>query len=237
MRSLIAIPGRRAERVAGLRFSGTVAAAELCEAVWAAGGEPVVLHVPGADPVAELDARLARADGVVLPGGGDIDPRRYGQEPAAHTEPPAALHDRLDLAVIDTVLRLGTPTVAICRGMQVLNVALGGSLIQHLRPGPVEHRDATHAVRVEPGSRLRAIVGADLLDVSSYHHQAVGRLGRGLTVAALAADGCVEAVEHAGGTILGVQWHPEDLHRTSATDAALFAAVVEAAAERRKTRA
>lgn len=231
MRPLIALPGRRAERVSGLRFSGTIAAEALCEAVWAAGGEPLVVHGPDGAPAAELAARLDRFDGVLMPGGGDIDPGLYGQEPHPEAEPPVRHNDDLDVAVVRTVLDLGLPTLAICRGMQVLNVVLGGTLVQHLPAGPVGHRDALHQVTITPGSRLHQAVRRDRATVSSYHHQSVDRVAPGLLVTATADDGCVEALEHEAGTMLAVQWHPEDLHRTSPTDAALFADLVERAAK------
>jgi putative glutamine amidotransferase len=231
VRPLIALPGRRAERVSGLRFSGTIAAEALCEAVWAAGGEPLVVHGPNGAPAAELGSRLDRFDGVLMPGGGDVDPRLYGQEPHPEAEPPVRHNDDLDVAVVRTVLDLGLPTLAICRGMQVLNVVLGGTLVQHLPEGPVGHRNALHEVTVAPGSRLHQALRRGRVTVSSYHHQSVDRVAPGLVVTATADDGCVEALEHEAGTMLAVQWHPEDLHRTSPTDAALFADLVERAAK------
>ena len=229
MRPLIAVPGRRSPQVGVLRFSGTIMAEAIAEAVWAAGGEPLALHGPDADPAADLVARLGRFGGVVMPGGGDMDPARFGQSAAPESEPPMTHDDDLDFGVVDAVLTLGIPTLAICRGMQVLNVALGGTLIQHLEPGPVVHRGAVHDVEVEAGSRLAAIVGASTVPVSSYHHQAIDAVGRDLVVTARAADGCIEALEHTAGTVLAVQWHPEDLHATSPTDTALFVDLVERA--------
>lgn len=229
MRPLIAIPGRRSPKVQVLRFSGTIMSEAMCEAVWAAGGEPLVLHGPDADPAGGIADRLARFDGVLLPGGGDLDPARYGQEPLPETEVPMPHDDDLDLGVVAAVLELGVPTLAICRGMQVLNVALGGTLVQHLAPGRVEHRNAVHDVTTT--GRLRDVTGRDLVQVSSYHHQAVDRLGSGLTVLGRAADGCIEAVEHEAADVLAVQWHPEDLHTTNPTDHALFTDLVERAAK------
>lgn len=236
MRPLVAIPGRRSAQVQVLRFSGTIMSEAMCEAVWAAGGEPLVLHGPGSRPDAEIDERLARFDAVVLPGGGDLDPACYGQDPVAESEPPVPHDDDLDLAVVHTVLEVGLPMLAICRGMQVLNVALGGTLVQHLPPGDVQHRGAVHPVTVERGSRLHEVLWSTRADVSSYHHQAVDRVGAGLTVVARADDGCIEALEHAAGDVLAVQWHPEDLQATSSTDAALFTDLVERAAKHRADR-
>lgn len=233
MRPFIAIPGRRSLSVPVLRFSGTIASEAMCEAVWAAGGEPLVLHGPDSTPGGDLGRRLSQFDGVVMPGGGDMDPARFGQTPIPQTEPAMVHDDDLDFGVAAAVLSLRLPTLAICRGMQVVNVALGGTLHQDLAPSDVEHRNAIHDVAVEHGSRIHAITGSDRLRVSSYHHQAVDQVGAGLVVTGRAADGCIETLEHENGQLLGVQWHPEDLHSTSATDAALFVDLVERAGKHR----
>lgn len=233
MRPLIAVPGRRAARVPILRFSATLAAEAICEAVWAGGGEPLVLHGPDGDPAAELADRLARFDGICMPGGADLDPRHYGQEPVVETEDPVAHQDAFDMAVMSCAARLGIPTLAICRGMQILNVVQGGDLIQHLPASNVAHGNAVHDVMVAENSRLFQITGFTRIPVSSYHHQAVGAIGADLRVAATADDGCVEALEHTGGNLLAVQWHPEDLHASSRSDAALFADLSERAAKSR----
>lgn len=232
-RPLVAVIGRRAAQVPILRFSATLAAEAICEAVWAAGGEPVVLHGPAADPLSQLPARLANFDGVLMPGGADIDPRRYGAEPDPRSTDIVAFQDDLDIGVTLAVLDADVPMLAICRGMQILNVALGGTLVQHVRETSTGHHNAIHQVGVTVGSRLHAIVGTENIDVSSYHHQAIDRLGAGLAVSAVAADGVVEAVEHRRADIVAVQWHPEDCHATSDTDAALFADLVDRARKRK----
>lgn len=239
MRPLIAVIGRRAETVPILRFSATLAAEAICEAVLAGGGEPVVLHGPAADPTRGLAERLARFDGVLMPGGADLGPGRYGQDPRPETVAVVEFQDDLDLAAARAVVAADLPTLAICRGMQVLNVALGGSLRQHLEEPPpgqgVSHRSGLHEVHVVPGSRLHAVVGVvggARLPVSSYHHQAVDVLAPELVVTATADDGVVEAVEHRHADVMAVQWHPEDLHATSAHDAALFVDLVERAQKR-----
>lgn len=232
MRPLVAVIGRRSSSAPILRFSATLAAEAMCEALWAAGGEPAVLHGPAADPAAELGSRLARFDAVLLPGGADLGPERYGEPPAPETVDVVAFQDDLDLAVAAAVVAADLPTLAICRGMQVLNVALGGTLLQHLEETTVGHRNGVHDVVVRPGTRLAEVVGTGRVRVSSYHHQAVGRLGDGLVVTGTADDGVVEAVEHRTADVLAVQWHPEDLHATSPTDAALFADLVERAQKR-----
>ncbi|PWJ07830.1 gamma-glutamyl-gamma-aminobutyrate hydrolase [Streptomyces sp. NWU49] len=233
MRPLIAVIGRRAASVSGLRFAATVAAEALGDAVFAAGGEPLVLHGGPRAELSGLPQRLARFDGVLMPGGSDLDPARYGQQPHPRTQPDHPEQDELDLAVARAVLDLDLPTLAVCRGLQVLNTVCGGTLDQHLAEGPVDHLDARHTVTPAPGSRLASVVGTGSFEVSSYHHQAVDRLGRSLTVVARAADGCVEAVEHTDADVLAVQWHPEDLFDTSRQDGALFRDLVERAATRR----
>jgi putative glutamine amidotransferase len=232
----VAVIGRRADSVPILRFSATLAAEAVCEAVYAAGGEPVVLHGPDGDPGRELVERLAGFDGVLLPGGADLGPERYQQQSRPETEGVVEFQDELDLAVVPAVIAAELPALAICRGLQVLNVALGGTLHQHLPESSVDHRNAVHEVSVRVGSRLHAVVAAERLAVSSYHHQAIDRLAPGLVVTATAADGVVEAVEHRRADVLAVQWHPEDLHRTSATEAALFVDLVERSQKRRETR-
>jgi putative glutamine amidotransferase len=245
MRPLIAVVGRRASKASVLRFSGTIAAEAVCDAVLRAGGEPVVWHGGDRAAIAEASARLSRFDAVVLPGGGDLSPARYAQTADARSEAPDELQDEFDLAVIRAVLGstglgstgLGSssrgdavPALAICRGLQVLNVACGGTLRQHLPDGPVPHLGGLHEVTIARGTRLGQLAGADTITVSSYHHQAIDRLGAGLRAIACAPDGCVEAVEHGAAGVLGVQWHPED--QAGPCDQALFDDLVARAADR-----
>lgn len=235
-RPLVAVVGRRAAQVPILRFSATLAAEAICEAVWAAGGEPVVLHGPAVDPLTELPRRLMRFEGVLLPGGADVEPGRYGAEPAPETTATVAFQDDFDLGVTRAVIALDMPALAICRGMQVLNVALGGTLNQHVVETDTLHHNAIHPVNVKRGSRLHAIVNAQVIEVSSYHHQAIDRLAPGLIVSALARDGVIEAVEHRRADMVAVQWHPEDHHADSVTDAALFVDLVDRARKRKDSR-
>ncbi|MGK2854513.1 MAG: gamma-glutamyl-gamma-aminobutyrate hydrolase family protein [Microbacteriaceae bacterium] len=233
-RPLVAVIGRRAAHAPILRFSATLAAEAICEAVWAAGGEPVILHGPAADPTSELPSRLSSFDGVLLPGGADLEPCRYGADPATETKDTVAFQDDFDLGITTALIDTAIPMLAICRGMQVLNVALGGTLVQHLTDSV--HHSSIHAVQIDTGTRLHTIVGADTIDVSSYHHQAIDRLGHDLTVTATSADGVIEAVEHRRADIVAVQWHPEDRHTVSPTDAALFADLVDRARKRKAHR-
>lgn len=233
MRPLIAVVGRRAASVPILRFSATLAAEAMCEAVHAAGGEPVVLHGPAADPAAGLAERLDRFAGLLVPGGADLGPGRYGQDPRPATVAVVDFQDDFDIAVTRSYLSSPIPTLAICRGLQVLNVVCGGTLDQHLTETTVPHGNAIHDVDVVAGSRLAKVVDAERIAVSSYHHQAIDRLGHGLTVVATAADGVIEAIEHETADVLAVQWHPEDLHATAPHDAALFSDLVERASRRK----
>ncbi|SDJ91516.1 gamma-glutamyl-gamma-aminobutyrate hydrolase family protein [Streptomyces indicus] len=191
--------------------------------VQAAGGLAAML--PPDDP-AHAAATVARLDGLVIAGGPDVEPVRYGAEPHPRTGPPARDRDAWELALIDAALAAGVPLLGICRGMQLLNVALGGTLVQHLdgHTGPVGEF-GSHKVQPVPDTRLASLVpGPD--EVPTYHHQAVDRLGRDLVACAHAADGTVEAVELPGpGWVLGVQWHPE-----MGTDLRVMRGLVAAAA-------
>jgi putative glutamine amidotransferase len=197
-------------------------------AIEAAGGMPVVLP-----PLGDAAAFVERLDGICLSGGPDLDPGNYGAgERHAELGPTEPRLDAFELELARAADASGLPLLGICRGAQALNVARGGTLHQHL-PGHRQTEPATattHAVRVEPGSRLARLAATELLRVNSFHHQAVDALGRSLRVVAHAADGIVEAVEDPGPRfVLGVQWHAEGLI-DDARHRALFEALVEAAA-------
>ncbi|MFH8558300.1 gamma-glutamyl-gamma-aminobutyrate hydrolase family protein [Streptomyces celluloflavus] len=184
--------------------------------------------LPPDDPAAAA-AAVARLDGLVIAGGPDVAPARYGAEPHPLTGPPAAKRDAWELALIEAALTGGVPLLGICRGLQLLNVALGGTLVQHLddHAGP-PGVFARHTVEPVAGTLLGATL-PEPVSVSTYHHQAVDRLGRGLRVSAYAADGTVEALElpAARGFTLAVQWHPE-----AGTDTRVMDALVAAARDR-----
>lgn len=182
------------------------------EAVAASGAVPVLL--PPVAPVAEAVGRL---DGLLLAGGGDINPDRYGAPPGPRTAGVQDPRDAAESALLASALARGVPVLGICRGMQLLNVARGGTLHQHL-PDAVGHEGHRrrlgefdpHPVTVAEGSRTARVLGRTRLEVPTYHHQAVDVLGENVVATAWADDGTVEAVEYADeDDVLGVQWHPE----------------------------
>lgn len=200
-------------------------------AVEAAGGLPVLIP-PLADPEV-LHSVLQRIDGLLLPGGADVDPAHYG-EPMQGAQDPNAGLDRLELQAARWATDHDVPTLGICRGQQVINVALGGSLIQHMDGhAPQGPRDILHhTFRVAPGSRLATILGSQELQVNSHHHQAVKRLGAGLEAVAWAGDETIEGIEAPGHRwFVAVQFHPEDLVEGHAASRRLFDAFVSACAE------
>ena len=188
------------------------------KAVRKAGGVPVLLPLVEDDDAAGL---IERVDGVLLTGGDDVDPSRYGEPTGPNVFRTDNTRDGWDMAAVEAVLVTERPLFAVCRGVQVLNVALGGTLVQHIDGHAVleGYNQSVHQVRVETASPLPDWLGAetsgDTLGVNSLHHQAVDRLGRGLCVAARAQDGTIEALGLEGRPdVLGVQWHPELLrHR------------------------
>jgi putative glutamine amidotransferase len=190
------------------------------------------------------DEILEAFDGLLLVGGGDVDPGRYGQEPGEHVYGVEPDRDAFEIDLLLSAKRIGTPTLCICRGMQVMNVAFGGTLIQHLpsEPNLIEHgvpvadTRSMHDVRTDARSRLRATTGAETLPCSSHHHQGLERIGDGLRATGWSPDGLVEAIEleHDGeptdrpfeaGWMLGVQWHPEDTAADNPAQQALFDAL------------
>jgi putative glutamine amidotransferase len=165
---------------------------------------------PDPGVIEHVDALLPRIDAIVFAGGGDVDPRRYGQSATAEElYGIVADHDEVEFAIAARALERQLPVLAVCRGMQVVNVALGGTLHQHIGD---EHWFVHHDVVVEPGSRLAKAVGDERIsDCHSVHHQAVNRLGGGLRITGTSTEGITEAYESDDGRwLVGVQWHPED---------------------------
>ncbi|HKV18514.1 MAG TPA: gamma-glutamyl-gamma-aminobutyrate hydrolase family protein [Mycobacterium sp.] len=204
------------------------------EGVNRAGGT-VVLLPP--QPAESADKVLDGLDGVVITGGPDLDPAAYGQKRHPKTDEPDAsrrARDAWEYALVRGAVRRGIPVLGICRGAQVINVVLGGTLHQHLPDvlGHPYHQQgnavfSTSSVRTVPGTRLAALIG-ETSDAQCYHHQAIDRLGDGLIVSAQDAEGVIEGIEIPGPHfVLGVQWHPEE----RLDDLRLFSAVVSAAAQ------
>lgn len=207
-------------------------------AVQRAGGLAVMLP-PDADEAEESAQLLELIDGLMLAGGADIDPASYGQQAHAETGSTAPERDAFEIALVRAAIERDVPVLGICRGMQLINVALGGTLLQHLpeRFGHHEHRrvvgsfdGADHDVHVHEGTLAMRVVGEARHATKSHHHQGVDRLGDGLDISATSAlDGLPEAIELAGSRfVLGVQWHPEADER-SVVVGALVAAAEEAA--------
>ena len=208
--------------------------ADYVNAIDRAGGRPLLVP-PTEDGIEEtLDA----LDGLLFSGGSDLDPELYDQDPHEETFGVHPERDRAELALMEAALERELPVLAVCRGSQVLNIARGGDLVQHLPDvvGDEKHKHtpgtfADHDVTLEPGTRLADVLG-DRAPVKSHHHQGIGRVGRGLRAAAHAEDGTLEAVEDpAHRFALGVLWHPE-----AGEDRRLFEALVREAAEYRAAR-
>jgi putative glutamine amidotransferase len=205
----------------------TVLPQNYSDRVAAAGGVPLLLP-----PVAGSEAAVRRLDGLIISGGPDIEPVRYGQQAGPLTTIVRPERDEAEIAFFRTALAAGVPVLGICRGMQLMNVALGGTLIQHL-PDVVGHDGhsptpgtmAEHKVTVAPSGRVAGILGEGAHVVPTHHHQGIDRLGRGLAATAWAEDGTVEAVEIEGQFAVGIQWHPE-----TGNDLRLFRALVATAA-------
>ena len=204
-------------------------------AVENAGGRALLVP-PSTDGIEEtLDA----LDGLLLSGGADLDPESYGAEPHPETNGVRPDRDRAELVLLDAALARDMPVLAVCRGSQVLNVARGGDLVQHLPEvlGSERHKEipgvfADHGVEILPDTKLHDVIGTHA-PVKSHHHQGYGRLGEGLRESARADDGTVEAIEDPSRRFaLGVLWHPEE-----GEDAALFEALVEEARRYREARA
>jgi len=202
---------------------------EYVRAVERAGGRALLVP-PSEDGVEET---LGALDGLVFSGGSDLDPELYGQELHPETKGVLEERDRAELTLLQAALERDMPVLAVCRGSQILNVGLGGDLVQHLPDvvGDERHKHtpgafADHDVTVEAGTRLGSLLG-DQTPVKSHHHQGIGRIGEGLRVAAHAEDGTVEAVEDPGRRFaLGVLWHPE-----AGDDARLFEELVREASQ------
>ena len=237
MRPVVGITSYPAERVKWGVWEEPVIMipAAYAVAVEHAGGRPLILP-PSDDSV---DATIDLVDAIIFSGGGDLDPAHYGAEPHPETDSPRRERDDAELALLTAALERDMPVLAVCRGSQVLNVALGGDLVQHL-PDSLGHDGhaetqgewSEHHVKLEPESRVGSLIG-ESAPVKSHHHQGYGRIGEGLREVGWAEDGTVEAIEDPSRRFaLGVLWHPEE-----GEDLALFEALVQEAREYRDARA
>ncbi len=239
---LVAIPTYHLEegRVLRWRTGGFGVPEGYVVALRRAGASPVL--VPGPSP-ADPDDALAPFAGLLLAGGGDVDPGRYGAEAHPKTYGIDPDRDDVEMALLSAALRLGLPTLAICRGMHVVNVACGGTLVQHLpdvegrdvHGDPTARRSVLHGVDVAAGSRLGTALERSRLDgCVSHHHQAVERMGSGLVPVAWSGDGLVEALELPPGEpwLVAVQWHPEANAGEDPAQQTIFDAFVRRVGER-----
>lgn len=208
------------------------------QSVNAAGGIAVMLPSNN-----EIESLLDRLDAVIVTGGGDIDPQKYGEEKHAKTDGIDSERDAFELAIVRAAIARDMPLLGICRGLQIMNVALGGTLLQDVadlvenaqqhkqQDEKISYADTFQTVTLTDGNNpLRSIVDGDTLDVNTFHHQCIGALAPSLQVMARTADGLIEAVYNPKMTFgMAVQWHPELLAHNHAKHAAIFGAFVEAA--------
>lgn len=225
-RPKIAIVGRFTDHASAIRSLGVVSARRLLEAVWAAGGEPITF-LPVENP--NWAERLQGIQGVLIPGGGDIDPKWYGEEP--DTEELYGVddvQDENDFSIARYAFDNGIPVLAICRGFQLVNVLMGGSLVQHMDK---DHRHYIHSIKIDKDSEGLGLTNP-VLECSCFHHQAIKELGKGLEVLARAEEGHVEAFKiEAKAWSYGVQWHPEDNYTTNQQQMELFTKFVSESAK------
>lgn len=231
MAPLIAIIGRFADEATRVRGESFAAGQRYFRAIQRAGGIPIMVP-PMVELLDDVDALLDRVDGLTMHGGGDVDPVRYGQVATAEQlYGIVADHDEVELAIVRRAVERHVPVLAICRGMQVLNVALGGTLRQDI--GTDQHWYGFHDVDLEPDSLAARVLGGTVArQCHCVHHQALERVADRLRVVGRdRSDGLVHAVEVTdGGWALAVQWHPEDTAADDAAHQRLFGALVEAAA-------
>ena len=225
-RPRIAILARFAENTSATRYAAVITARRLAEAVWAAGGEPLTFLPVAGSNWAE---RLQGIDGVLMPGGADVNPGSYGQEVASdHVYDVDDLADEVDISLVTYALGTGMPVLTICRGTQITNVARGGTLVQHMDE---PHQHYVAPVTIEKYHSEMGL-SSPVVEASCYHHQVIDTLGEGLEVIARSAQGDVEAIKiDAAGWAFGVQWHPEDNYDTNKPQAELFERFVSEAAK------
>jgi putative glutamine amidotransferase len=242
-RPLVAVAGRIAAAGRVSRSEISFAGRVYLDAVLRAGGEPLTL-TPRELTHEQAVELLSGFEALVLMGGSDVDPHLYGQHRQPHVYGVNLEQDHFEIALVHAAIELKLPTLAVCRGIQLVNVALGGTLIQHIgdidtsemkvvvehAPGkfPAGQDFALHDVEVTPRTKLSKALGTTSARVASFHHQGIDEIGKGLKVVARSADGLVEGLEHSGSGqwLIGVQWHPEDTATTDLHQQALYNALI-----------
>jgi putative glutamine amidotransferase len=222
VKPLVVIVGRQSDDAEGVRGKPFAVGQMYLRAVERAGGIPLMMP-PVVSLIDDIPSVLHRVDGVVFHGGGDVDPRRYGQD--ANEESLygiVAEHDAVELAMMAAAIEADTPVLAICRGLQILNVLRGGTLVQDI--GSDDHWHQFTATQLDGGSRIAKAMGTDLPEqCHCVHHQALDQLGDGLRVVGRHADGIIHAVElESARWIVGTQWHPEDSAASDPQQQGLF---------------
>jgi len=238
MSPLIAVAGRTAAAGRVSRDAVSFAGRRYMESVLRGGGEPIVVFPQHLTHDVAVDL-IARFDGLLLMGGPDVDPQLYGEQPHASVYGVDRFQDDFEIELLRAALECNKPVLAVCRGIQLVNVALGGSLIQHIiEDNGIEHRPrnfptdaefAVHDIEILEGSQVHQAIGTTHVSGASFHHQALGTLGAGLTAVGWSSDGLIEAVEHSTHWLLGVQWHPEDTADEDPPHQSLYNAFVRAA--------
>ena len=242
MSPLIALAGRYGAPSRVSRDAVAFAGRRYLDAILRAGGEPVVIS-PQPLMVEDARAMMQRFDGLVLMGGADVNPALYGQTAGIHIYGVQPEQDAFESALLNASLNADIPVLAVCRGMQLANVVLGGSLVQHLgelanasklldhapKQFPVGEEFALHRIDIEPNSQMASALGATQINGASFHHQGIDRLARDLVAVGYAPDGILEAVEHRTKWLLGMQWHPEDTAATDPLQQNLYNAFVQRA--------
>jgi putative glutamine amidotransferase len=230
-RPRIAILARFAESTSATRYAAIVTARRLADAVWAAGGEPLTMIAAAGPAGTDWAERLRGIDGVLMPGGADINPTAYGQEISSeHVYDVDDTADEADISMVRYALSAGIPVLAICRGLQITNVALGGTLVQHMG-APHQH----HVAPVTIDKYVDELgLSSATVEASCYHHQMIDQVAPGLEVIGRSTEGYVEAVKmDAPAWAFGVQWHPEDNYDSNAPQLDLFRRFVAEAAKTR----
>jgi putative glutamine amidotransferase len=213
------------------RYAAIVTARRLADAVWAAGGEPLTMIAAAGPAGTDWAERLRGIDGVLMPGGADINPTAYGQEISSeHVYDVDDTADEADISMVRYALSAGIPVLAICRGLQITNVALGGTLVQHMG-APHQH----HVAPVTIDKYVDELgLSSATVEASCYHHQMIDQVAPGLEVIGRSTEGYVEAVKmDAPAWAFGVQWHPEDNYDSNAPQLDLFRRFVAEAAKTR----